>query len=105
MATAARTFQLACRARLRSSAAKPSVGLLPLPGVSHSLGGGTASSTSPARKAVTVTSDDGRYRWSELSTREKAARSTQQSINMALVVAGAVGTVHIHIVFLVEMPC
>ncbi|RMD42479.1 hypothetical protein DV735_g2644, partial [Chaetothyriales sp. CBS 134920] len=39
-----------------------------------------------------VTSDDGRYSWSELSTGEKAVRSTQQTINFLLVVAGVAGT-------------
>ena len=48
---------------------------------------------SSSRRAVTVTSDDGRYEWSELTTTEKAARTTQQSFNFLLVAAGAVGTV------------
>lgn len=47
----------------------------------------------PTRRSITVTSDDGRYHWSELSTGEKAARSTQQSFNFLFVTAGAVGTV------------
>lgn len=51
----------------------------------------------PTRRAITVTSDDGRYHWSELSTGEKAARSTQQSFNFLFVSAGAVGTVRSNI--------
>ncbi|KAK5958333.1 mitochondrial import inner membrane translocase subunit tim21 [Knufia fluminis] len=47
----------------------------------------------PSRRAITVTSDDGRYHWSELTTGEKAARSTQQSFNFVFVAAGAVGTI------------
>lgn len=39
-----------------------------------------------------MTSDDGRYHWSELSTGEKAARGTQQTFNTALVLAGIGGT-------------
>lgn len=38
----------------------------------------------PPRRAVTVTTDTGRVPWSELSIREKAARSTQQSINFGV---------------------
>lgn len=58
----------------------------------------TGSSSSPppqgpTRRAITVTSDDGRYSWSELSRGEKAARSTQQTFNFLLVSAGAVLTV------------
>lgn len=62
-------------------------------GGSSSAGKNTAS----YRKAITVTSDDGRYNWSELSTREKAARTTQQSVNFVIVAAGAVGTVRLDI--------
>ena len=53
---------------------------------------GTGSSGAQ-RRAITVTSDDGRYDWAELSTTEKAARTTQQSFNFLLVAFGAVGTV------------
>lgn len=42
-------------------------------------------STQPTpRRAVTVTTDTGRVPWSELSVREKAARTTQQSVNLAV---------------------
>lgn len=50
-----------------------------------------ATSLKPKRRAITVTNDDGRYHWSELSTGEKAARSTQQSFNFVFVSAGAIG--------------
>src|SRR2546423_2265693 len=58
-----------------------------------SLGGSSRSSKDPARKQITVTSDDGRLRWSELSGKEKAARATQQSINFIVIIIGAVMTV------------
>lgn len=54
---------------------------------------GSSSTSKPTRRAITVTSDDGRYHWSELSTGEKAARGTQQSFNFVFVTAGAVGTI------------
>src|SRR6266536_310897 len=54
-----------------------------------SLGG----SNGPSRKQITVTTDDGRVRWADLSTREKAARTTQQSINFIVVITGVVMTV------------
>lgn len=53
----------------------------------------TQTSSKPLRRAITVTTDDGRYDWSDLSTREKAARTTQQSFNFVFVTAGAVATV------------
>lgn len=49
--------------------------------------------TKPSRRAITLTTDDGRHAWNELSTGEKVVRSTQQSFNFALVSAGAIGTV------------
>lgn len=101
MAAAARAFQLACRIRLTKTDRS-------LPALRHlasakcqgyatqsSLGGNTTSSTNIPRKAVTVTSDDGRYKWSDLTTTEKIARSTQQSVNLALVAAGVGGIVRI----------
>ncbi|EEQ92057.1 hypothetical protein RJZ56_000733 [Blastomyces dermatitidis] len=57
--------------------------------------GGTPSSSQKGglpRKQITVTSDDGRVRWGELSRREKAARATQQSANFLIIVIGAVMT-------------
>lgn len=57
----------------------------------------TANSSSgrgsgPLRKEVTVLGDDGRVRWSDLTRKEKAARTTQQSFNLFVVVAGALLT-------------
>lgn len=45
-----------------------------------------ASSSVPPRRAVTIASDTGRVPWSELSVREKAARTTQQSINLGVLI-------------------
>jgi len=52
-------------------------------------------STSPiaSRQAVTVANDTGRVPWKELSVREKAARTTQQSFNFGLILLGAAMTV------------
>ncbi|KAK6367369.1 uncharacterized protein PV06_06660 [Exophiala oligosperma] len=52
----------------------------------------SSSSSNTPRRAISVTSDDGRYNWSELSTSEKAARGTQQTFNFLVVAAGLVGT-------------
>ncbi|KAJ9669683.1 mitochondrial import inner membrane translocase subunit tim21 [Coniosporium apollinis] len=57
----------------------------------------THSSTTPppnpsSRKSITITSDDGRVRWTDLSPREKAARTTQQSFNFLIVILGVVAT-------------
>ena len=51
------------------------------------------STNSTSRKHVTVVNDDGRVRWGELSAREKAARTTQQGINLVVVIAGVALTV------------
>lgn len=55
-----------------------------------------ASSAAPksSRRQVTVYNDDGRVRWKELSVREKAARTTQQSVNVLVVLAGMAATVN-----------
>jgi len=45
------------------------------------------------RRQVTIANDDGRINWSELSKREKVARTTQQSFNFAIIVTGVVMTV------------
>ncbi|RMZ86601.1 hypothetical protein DV736_g6173, partial [Chaetothyriales sp. CBS 134916] len=87
-ATRARFFQLSCRAKasgtpLCSHAAAA---------IQHRRSAASTSSPTPSRRSITVTSDDGRYNWSELSTGEKAARSTQQTFNFVLVVAGLTGT-------------
>ncbi len=55
------------------------------------------AATNPGRKQVTVIGDDGRIDWQDLSTREKAARTTQQSFNFLVVIAGAIGTVRLDI--------
>jgi import inner membrane translocase subunit TIM21 len=101
MSMKAQAFQQACRSRYLLSNAPsifpPSTArLLPRSYATHSgLGGSNSPGASqhPQRKAITVTSDDGRLHWSELSSREKAARSTQQTVNFVIVVAGAAGTV------------
>lgn len=49
--------------------------------------------STPQRRAVTITNDTGAVRWSELSIGEKAARTTQQSFNFIVVIAGVVLTV------------
>lgn len=46
----------------------------------------------PRRKSISVVSDDGRVAWSDLSAREKASRTTQQSFNFLIIVAGVVMT-------------
>ena len=47
----------------------------------------------PSRKQVTVVNDDGRVEWKELSGREKAARTAQQSFNLLTILTGMVMTV------------
>lgn len=80
---------------LLSTSTSLAIGGLPRWYATHSsLGGqGTTSSSGPTRKQITVISDDGRLRWSELSGKEKVARATQQTFNFMLVVIGAVMTV------------
>ena len=57
-----------------------------------SLGG---TSTTKPRKAVTVVNDDGRVKWGDLSLGEKAARTTQQTFNLGIILAGLVLTVRL----------
>jgi len=57
----------------------------------NSLGGASG----PARKQITVVNDDGRVQWGKLSTREKVARTTQQSFHLGLILTGVIMTVHI----------
>ena len=52
----------------------------------------TGSQPTPPRKQITVVNDDGRVQWKNLTTGEKAARTTQQTFNFGIVLAGAVGT-------------
>ncbi|MCJ1485062.1 mitochondrial import inner membrane translocase subunit tim21 [Schaereria dolodes] len=40
------------------------------------------------RKQVTVTNDDGRVQWRDLTVKEKAARTTQQTFNLGVILAG-----------------
>ena len=54
---------------------------------------GSPKSPTYPRKGVTVTNDDGRVPWNDLSAGEKAARTTQQTFNLGIVLAGAAGTV------------
>lgn len=50
-----------------------------------------------ARKQVTVGNDDGRVPWGQLSPGEKVARTTQQTFNLGVILAGAVGLVRRHL--------
>ncbi|QDS69741.1 hypothetical protein FKW77_010068 [Venturia effusa] len=57
----------------------------------------TSSSNTPPLKSsnhtrITTFNDDGRVNWNRLSTREKAARSTQQSFNFLVILAGVLMT-------------
>ncbi|TLD36483.1 TIM21-domain-containing protein [Venturia nashicola] len=57
----------------------------------------TSSSSNPPPKSsnhtrITTFNDDGRVNWNRLSTREKAARSTQQSFNLLVIIAGVLMT-------------
>ena len=52
-------------------------------------------STTPSRKQITVVNDDGRVQWKDLSRREKAARTTQQTFNFGLILLGFVMTVRL----------
>lgn len=85
MYTRALSLQQICRARLSP--------VTQLGKYSYATSATPGSNAKPTRRSITVTSDDGRYHWSELSTGEKVARSTQQSWNFVFVTAGAVGTV------------
>ncbi len=42
---------------------------------------------------MTAFNDDGRVAWGDLSAREKAARTTQQTFNFGMIILGAVLTV------------
>ena len=54
---------------------------------------GTRNTSKSSRRSVTVANDDGRVQWQDLSIGEKAARTTQQTFNFGLVLAGFAGTV------------
>lgn len=53
------------------------------------------TSQGPKRKTVTPFNDDGHVPWSELSGTEKAARATQQTFNLGLILVGTVLTVRL----------
>lgn len=55
--------------------------------------GTTNAQPTRKRKAVTMLNDDGRVAWSDLSAREKAARTTQQTFNFGMIILGAILTV------------
>jgi import inner membrane translocase subunit TIM21 len=55
--------------------------------------GTSSGAPRPRRKAVTAFNDDGRVAWGDLSAREKAARTTQQTFNFGFIILGAVLTV------------
>ncbi|KAL9102449.1 MAG: hypothetical protein Q9163_002410 [Psora crenata] len=59
---------------------------------SYATSGSSRNSAASSRKQVTIVNDDGRVQWQDLSPREKAARTTQQTFNLGLVLAGFVGT-------------
>lgn len=61
------------------------------------------SSQPPPRRAVTIANDTGRVPWGQLSGREKAARSTQQSVNFVVVIVGAVMTIGVSYVLYKEV--
>ena len=56
----------------------------------HNTVGGTSGSS---RKQVTVVNDDGRINWGDLSMREKAARTTQKTFHLGVILTGLVMTV------------
>lgn len=47
----------------------------------------------PQRRSVTPFNDSGAVKWTDLSLGEKAARTTQQSFNFVVIIAGVVLTV------------
>ena len=55
--------------------------------------GTTKAQPTKTRKAVTILNDDGRVAWGDLSAREKAARTTQQTFNFGMIILGALLTV------------
>lgn len=52
-----------------------------------------ATTIGPKRRKVTAFNDDGYVRWNDLSTGEKAARATQQTYNLGMIIVGIVLTV------------
>ena len=58
----------------------------------------TGTKEPSVRKQVTVSNDDGRVPWGQLSPGEKVARTTQQTFNLGVILAGAVGLVCRHLI-------
>ncbi|KAJ5143710.1 uncharacterized protein N7515_002497 [Penicillium bovifimosum] len=65
--------------------------------------GGGSQPASTRKKSITVLSDDGRVQWGDLSRGEKVARTTQQSFNFLIVLAGAVLTGGVFTLFYLEV--
>lgn len=65
----------------------------------------STSSSNPQhnRKSITLTTDTGRVPWTSLSTGEKAIRSTQQTLNLGLVLLGIGLTVGVGYVLYLEV--
>ncbi|KAF2395711.1 inner membrane translocase subunit tim21 [Trichodelitschia bisporula] len=82
-----RLFALYRPHTIRLCAAPTSAPLARTYATHQTLGGKT-----PSRKQITVIGDDGRVNWADLSTREKAARTTQQSVNLLVILAGVILT-------------
>ena len=55
--------------------------------------GTTSTASKIPRRQVTVTNDDGRVKWGDLTAGEKAARTTQQTINFSVIIVGVIGTI------------
>ncbi|KAH8659268.1 TIM21-domain-containing protein [Tricladium varicosporioides] len=65
---------------------------------------GTSNATPQRRrKAVTAFNDDGRVAWGDLSAREKAARTTQQTFNFGMIIIGAILTTGVVYVMYTEV--
>ncbi|RDL33606.1 Uncharacterized protein BP5553_07974 [Venustampulla echinocandica] len=54
--------------------------------------GASGATPQPRRRAVTAFNDDGRVAWGDLSPREKASRTTQQTFNFGMMIIGAILT-------------
>jgi mitochondrial import inner membrane translocase subunit TIM21 len=50
------------------------------------------------RKSVTLVNDDGHVKWTELSAGEKVVRTTKQSVNLLVVLAGFTALVRVDLV-------
>ena len=59
----------------------------------HATSGSPGAQKTATRKQVTIRNDDGRVEWKELTIGEKVARTTQQTFNFGVVLAGLAGTV------------